>query len=167
MLIRKYLGHYPPHIIQQVESLLAQGRLADFLLKRYPSVHELNNNQQLRSYVQDLKNRYLKKSSPLSKVIYDDNLHVLHNALGMHSSVSRVQGNKLKRKNEIRISAVFKKVPEPFLTMIAVHELAHLKESEHNKAFYRLCSYMLPDYQQLEFDTRLYLVQLEANGPIY
>ncbi|MCR8923455.1 DUF45 domain-containing protein [Dasania sp. GY-MA-18] len=167
MSIRKYLGHYPPQIIQQVEALLAQGRLADMLLSRYPKVHTVANNQQLRSYVQAIKTQYLKKSSPLSKVVYDGNLHVLHNALGMHSSVSRVQGGRLKSKNEIRISAVFKNVPEPFLKMIAVHELAHLKESDHNKAFYRLCNYMLPDYQQLEFDTRLYLVQLELNGPLY
>ncbi|MNR54207.1 hypothetical protein D3C85_1743520 [compost metagenome] len=41
--------------------------------------------------------------------------------------------------------------------MIVVHELAHLKEHEHNKAFYKLCEYMLPDYHQLEFDLRLYL----------
>ena len=41
--------------------------------------------------------------------------------------------------------------------MIVVHELAHLKEQEHNKAFYQLCEHMLPGYRQLEFDTRLYL----------
>ena len=41
--------------------------------------------------------------------------------------------------------------------MIVVHELAHLKESEHNKAFYQLCQHMEPDYHQLEFDLRLWL----------
>ncbi|WP_295921067.1 YgjP-like metallopeptidase domain-containing protein, partial [uncultured Xanthomonas sp.] len=40
-------------------------------------------------------------------------------------------------------------------------ELAHLKESAHNKAFYQLCAHMTPDYHQLEFDLRLYLTQLE------
>jgi UTP pyrophosphatase len=38
-----------------------------------------------------------------------------------------------------------------------VHELAHLKEMEHNKAFYQLCEHMLPGYAQLEFDLRLFL----------
>jgi predicted metal-dependent hydrolase len=42
-----------------------------------------------------------------------------------------------------------------------VHELAHLKELEHDKAFYQLCTHMAPDYHQLEFDTRLYLTHLE------
>ena len=45
--------------------------------------------------------------------------------------------------------------------MIAVHELAHIKEAEHNKAFYQLCLHMEPDYHQLEFDLRLYLTALD------
>ena len=51
--------------------------------------------------------------------------------------------------------------------MIVVHELAHLKEKDHNKSFYQLCRHMQPDYHQLEFDTRLYLIQLETYGAIY
>ena len=78
-----------------------------------------------------------------------------------------MQGGKLKSKNEIRISSLFKKKPEQFLNMITVHELAHLKEKEHNKAFYQLCLHMLPEYHQLELDVRLYLTQLEINGDIY
>jgi predicted metal-dependent hydrolase len=46
--------------------------------------------------------------------------------------------------------------------MIVVHELAHLKESEHNKAFYRLCEFMQPGYRQIEFDLRLYLTHRES-----
>lgn len=167
MPVNKYLSQYPLHLKQQVESLIADDRLADFLLKRYPTVHEINSDQHLRDYVYDLKKSYMKKSSPLSKVVYDNKIHVLKNALGLHSYVPRVQGNKLKSKNEIRISSVFKKTPEAFLRMITVHELAHLKEKEHDKAFYRLCKHMLPDYHQLEFDMRLYLVQLELSGSIY
>ena len=109
----------------------------------------------------------MQKSAPLSKVIYDSKLHVIHNALGLHSYVSRVQGGKLKSKNEVRIGAVFKKAPEDFLNMIVVHELAHLKEKQHNKAFYRLCHHMQPNYYQLEFDMRLYLIQLDLFGSIY
>ena len=41
--------------------------------------------------------------------------------------------------------------------MIVVHELAHFKESDHNKAFYKLCEHMLPGYHQVEFDLRVYL----------
>ena len=44
----------------------------------------------------------------------------------------KAKGNKLKSKHEIRIGSLFKKAPEAFLAMIVVHELAHLKEKEHN-----------------------------------
>lgn len=48
--------------------------------------------------------------------------------------------------------------------MIAVHELAHMKEREHGKAFYQLCRHMEPEYVQLEFDLRVYLTYLDAGG---
>ena len=47
--------------------------------------------------------------------------------------------------------------------MILVHELAHLRERDHNKAFYQLCEYMLPGYHQLEFDLRVYLTWRELD----
>ncbi|KKM99629.1 hypothetical protein LCGC14_1146010, partial [marine sediment metagenome] len=72
-----------------------------------------------------------------------------------------------KAKNEMRIGAVFKTGPVDFLNMIIVHELAHLKEKGHNKAFYKLCVYMEPNYHQLEFDLRVYLTHLDLIGPIY
>ena len=45
--------------------------------------------------------------------------------------------------------------------LVEVHELAHLRERDHNKAFYQLCLHMEPHYHQLEFDMRLYLTQQE------
>ncbi len=167
MPIHKYLTHYPPSLIAQVEALIKNDQLATYLLDRYPKPHKVANDSNLRDYVLSLKNQHMKKSQPLSKIIYDSKLHVVHNALGLHSYVSRNQGGKLKTKNELRVSAVFKKTPEAFLNMIVVHELAHLKEKEHNKAFYRLCNNMLSDYHQLELDMRLYLIQLELGESLY
>ena len=48
--------------------------------------------------------------------------------------------------------------------MIVVHELAHFKESDHNKAFYKLCEHMMPGYQQAEFDLRVYLTYRDLQG---
>ena len=48
--------------------------------------------------------------------------------------------------------------------MIVVHELAHLKEREHDRAFYALCLHMEPDYHQLEFDLRLWLTVRELTA---
>lgn len=167
MPTHKYLTNYSPSLVAQVETLIKTDRLVDYLLQRYPKPHDIANDSDLRDYVSTLKNQHMKKSQPLSKIIYDSKLHVVHNALGLHSYVTRVQGGKLKIKNELRVSAVFKKTPEAFLNMIVVHELAHLKEREHNKAFYRLCRHMLKDYHQLELDMRLYLIHLELGGSLY
>lgn len=163
----KYLSSYAPSLQQQIAQLLAQNRLTDYLLQKYPSVSNVTNDAALRDHVMDLKNQYIKKSPPLSKIIFDKKIHVVNNALGLHSFVSRVQGGKLRSKNEIRISTLFKNTPIDFLNMIVVHELAHLKEKEHNKAFYKLCQHMLPDYHQIEFDVRVYLTHLEQQGEVY
>lgn len=147
--------------------MLEKSTLSKYLLSKYPQAHDVVNDKALRAFVMELKNQYLKKSSPLSKIQFDDKIHVINNALGLHTFVSRVQGSKLKSKNEIRVATVFKSAPEEFLTMIVVHELAHLKEKDHNKAFYQLCCHMMPDYHQVELDLRIYLTQLACIGRIY
>ena len=163
----KYLTGYPEQVLNQVRSVIAAETLGQFLLKKYPVTHDIKTNKALYAYVMDLKNQYLRQSSPLSKVIYDDKLDVLHQALGLHTYVSRVQGSRLKAKNEMRIGSVFKTAPPDFLNMIVVHELAHLREKDHNKAFYKLCTHMEPNYLQLEFDVRVYLTYLDLFGELY
>lgn len=165
--VKQYLSGYDPSLIQQVDQLVENKRLGDVLRKRYSGPHAYASNKALYAYVSDLKSQYLKQSPSLSKVVYDDKIQTVKHALGLHTQVSRVQGGKLKSKNEIRIGSVFKKMPLPLLRMICVHELAHLKEKDHNKAFYKLCQYMEPDYHQLEFDTRLYLTHQEYFGSLY
>ncbi|MGF1700879.1 M48 family metallopeptidase [Photobacterium makurazakiensis] len=163
----KYLQGYPSPLLDQIDHLIKNDKLKDYLLKKYPTGHSIQSEKALYNYVIELKNAYLKKSSPLSKVAYDSKIHVVNHALGLHTFISRAHGGKLKAKNEIRISAIFKHAPLPLLKMIAVHELAHIKEKDHNKAFYKLCCHMEPDYHQLELDTRLLLTQLDLDGPIY
>jgi len=162
-----YLSHYPQHLQDQIQQLINKNQLGDWLRSRYTTVHNINNDKDLREYALEIKNHYMKKTQPLSKVIYDSKIHVVNHALGLHSYVSRVQGGKLKSKNELRVSDLFKRTPEPFLNMIVVHELAHLKEKDHNKAFYKLCQHMLPDYHQIEFDVRVYLTEMDANGTVF
>lgn len=134
--------------------------MGELLTQKYPHRHSIQSNRALYDYAIDLKNRYMRKSSPLSKVQYSDKVSAL-NALGTHSRISRVQGGKLKAKKEIYIDSRFKSMPEEFLRMIVVHELAHIKEMDHNKAFYQLCLYMEPNYHQYELDLRLYLTWLD------
>lgn len=159
-----YLQGYPEHLLSQVRTLIEEQRLGEVLQKRYPDTHNITTDKALYAWTQDLKSQFLRNAPPINKVAYDSKIHVLNNALGLHTAVSRVQGNKLKAKAEIRVATVFKNAPEAFLRMIVVHELAHLKEKDHNKAFYSLCCHMEPQYHQLEFDTRLWLTQMALSG---
>ena len=97
-------------------------------------------------------------------MLYDNKLQLVKNALGTHTNIARVQGSQLKAKREIRIASLFKDTPLEFLRMITVHELAHLRERDHDKNFYKLCSYMEPDYHQLEFEVRVYLTYLDGSA---
>ncbi|ENM5731288.1 M48 family metallopeptidase [Vibrio mimicus] len=160
----KYIQGYPPHIVERVAQLQENDRLVTWFEQRYPDRHDIQSEKALFDFTMALKNQYMKKTAPLSKVVYDGKIHLINNALGLHSYVSRVHGNKLKAKNEIRIANVFKQAPEPLLRMLVVHELAHLKEKEHNKAFYQLCCHMEPNYHQLELDARLYMMVLELKA---
>ena len=144
-----------------MQQLLDNGQLGEVLKKRYPDHHNIRSNKALYDYAIELKNRYLRKSAPLSKVEYSDKAPA-YNALGLHKRISRAHGGKLVAKKEIHIDNRFRDVPEAFLRMIVVHELAHLKEMDHNKAFYNLCCHMEPDYHQLEFDLRVWLTWLDS-----
>ena len=153
----KYLQAYPPALQEQVRQLIAQDKLGDYLQQRYPERHAIQSDKALYAYAQAIKQEHLRNAPNIDKVLFDNRLDLTHRALGLHSTISRIQGGKLKAKKEIRVAALFKDAAPEFLKMIVVHELAHFKESDHNKAFYKLCEHMLPGYHQVEFDLRVYL----------
>lgn len=152
-----YLSGFSDGFRDKASALKADGVLEARLLEKYPEAHQIQNNAALRAYIVDLKRTFLKSSKPLGKVRYNDKISTLHRAFGLHTYAVRVQGNKLKASNEIRIASLFKALPAAFLHMVCVHELAHLRHKDHDKAFYRLCSHIEPDYPQLEVDLRLLL----------
>lgn len=156
----KYIAHYPEQIQTQAGMLISSGKLGDYIEKNYPNKHQIQSDKALYQYINELKNQYMRKSNSLTQVSYNSKLKVLKDALGIHTFQSRVQGNKLKSHNSITVASLFKEAPPEFLRMIVVHELAHFKEKEHNKAFYQLCCHMEPDYHQFELDTRLWLLSL-------
>jgi len=159
-----YLTGYPETLVAQARQLIEKDLLADMLLQKYPHAHAVRTDKALYNYVVEIKDNYLRNAGQLSKVVFDNKLHIIQQALGTHTRMSTQQGAKLKARREIRVAALFKAMPVEFLRMIVVHELAHLKEMEHNKAFYQLCRHMEPDYHQLEFDLRVYLTHLETTG---
>lgn len=154
----KYLQHYSATLQDKIRQLQMQNLLGDYITQRYPQTHSIQTDKALYQYSNNIKQEFLRNTPLLDKVHYDSKLSIEHHALGLNTAISRVQGGKLKAKKEIRISSFFKQSPADFLRMIVVHELAHLKERHHDKAFYQLCQYMEPDYHQLEFDCRVYLL---------
>lgn len=164
MVFERYLAGYPPELLAQVRPLAEAGRLGETLRRRYPEAHTVRTDPALYEYVNALKLRHLRHAPPLSRVAFDPRMQALQQTLGTHTAVSRVQGRRLQAKREIRIAAVFKEAPAAFLHMIVVHELAHLKERDHDRAFYALCTHMAPDYHQLEFDLRLWLTARALEG---
>ncbi|WP_282498230.1 M48 metallopeptidase family protein [Pantoea stewartii] len=159
-----YLQGYPESILKQVQTLIDRQRLGPVLQQRYPDRHDVMSDKALYDFTLALKNRFMRNAPPINKVIWDNKIKVMKHALGLHTAISRVQGGNLKAKAEIRISTFFRQAPEPFLRMIVVHELAHLKEKNHDKAFYQLCCHMEPDYHQLEFDARLWMTEQALQG---
>jgi len=124
MTALKYLQAYPVALQQQVRQLIDEQRLGDYLSQRYPGRHAVQSDKALYSYALELKQEYLRNAPAIDKVLFDNRLDLTHRALGLHTTVSRVQGGKLKAKKEIRIASLFKEAAPEFLRMIVVHELA-------------------------------------------
>lgn len=158
----RFLGGYPASLQAQVQQMLAEEKLGPYLQQRYPGRHDVQSDKALYRYTTELRQQYLRHAPAIDKVLYDSKLDVVKNALGLHTALSRNHGGRLVAKKEIRIASLFREAAPEFLNMIVVHELAHLKELEHNKAFYQLCEHMLPGYAQLEFDLRLFLTWKES-----
>lgn len=157
-----YLAGFPEDFRVKATALARSGELLNRLQSRYPDRHEIRSNAALGAYVQDLKRTHMKKARPLGKIRFSDRITVLHDALGLHTYAVRVQGNKLKRKNELRVASLFQDLPPEFLRMVVVHELAHLRHVDHDKAFYRLCTHIEPEYHRYETDLRLWLFAEKA-----
>ena len=161
---RAFLAGYPASLLDQVRPRLIDGSVGEHLQRRYPEAHTIRTDGALYDHASALKARYLRNAPALNKVAFDGRLQIDQRALGTLTAASRVQGGRLAAKRELRVAAVFKQAPAAMLDMIVVHELAHLKESDHNKAFYKLCEYMQPGYHQLEFDLRVYLTWRDLQG---
>lgn len=157
----KYLSGYPPELLAQALPLLQGGGMLEHMARRHGLSHAVRTDVALFDYVAELKGRCMRNAGPIAKVSYDPKLQLVQQALGTHTRVSRVQGNRLQARREIRVASVFKQAPEPFLRMIVAHELAHLKHAAHDKAFYALCCHMQPNYHAIEFDVRLWLSALD------
>ena len=103
----KYLSAYPAELRARVRVLIAEGRLANSLERRYPERHDIASDHALYDYVTALKTRHMRGAGPLAKVREARRRHLPHQALGNHTAGSRLQGGTLKAMCELRIPRLF------------------------------------------------------------
>lgn len=156
-----YLKNYPESIKEQITTLLTERKLEKLLKTRYPINHNIKSDKALYQYTVNIKNTYLKQTSPLRRICFDKK--IVDHSLILDAPIDNRFNNPsiINRLSEITVADFFKQAPEPLLRTIVIHKLAHIIEKAHNSAFYQLCHYMEPNYQQLEFETRLFLTQRE------
>jgi predicted SprT family Zn-dependent metalloprotease len=137
------------------------------LRSKYPGTHAVRSDGALFDYTLALKNRFLRNAELARQGAFRQPPAAHRQRPGQQWQAGRVMqgGNRIKcESTRFSVASVFKDAPPEFLKMIVVHELAHLEgTSEHDRAFYQLCSHMEPAYHQLEFDLRLYLTQRELS----
>ncbi len=128
----KYLTGYPAGLQEKVKKLIADEQLGPYLVKRYPDTHKVQTDRALYEYCSELKREHLRTGAQIDKVTYDSKLDVVRHALGLHTSISRVQGGKLKAKKEIRIASLFRDAAPEFLKMIGIRSalVSHAPRSE-------------------------------------
>lgn len=159
----RYFNGYPSTIVEQALQLISSNRLQRYLLKKYPEAHDITTDKLLYQYATELKKRYLKNAPAFGRAAFKKQGDMITNALGTHTY--RMQGKT--RKHDLAINNDLLYAPEALLKALVVHELAHFKEKDHNKAFYKLCCYMEPDYHQLELDLRLFCVAVSMGENPY
>ncbi|MBM2885708.1 M48 family metallopeptidase [Chromobacterium phragmitis] len=133
MTTLSYLRGYPAALLERIQTLLEQDQLGAWLERKYPARHDIQTDKALYQYVTELKQSYLKNAPAVAKVLYDSQQHPMKGTLGTNTFVARVQGGKLKSKNEIRIAALFRDAPEAFLRMIVIHELVRTSNLANGK----------------------------------
>jgi hypothetical protein len=161
----KYLGGYPPSLLARWPQLAAtRERWAPPCPQRHPEAHDVRTDRALYDYVGELKAATCAVPSRWPRWPTTTSCTCCTTRWARTRAVSRVQGNKLKAKREIRIASLFKRRAGAFLRMIVVHELAHLKEREHDKAFYALCTHMEPTTTSSSSTLRLWLTARELEA---
>lgn len=152
-----FLDEYPDKVQNKIRTIIEEDKLEAYLEDLYPEKHKINTDKALFEYVQDLRKKYMKKAAPAHKVVFEDKNETIFNALGDNINDLILFDNGHKIKNVIRIAEFYQNAPVELFHMVVVHELAHIKEREHDNNFFRLCKHMDGDYDQHEFDLRLYL----------
>jgi len=157
----KYLKGYSDTIIKSIEKLIDENKLGLYLKNKYININTFTKDKDLYLLAKEIKDKYIKNEKLPERIFYDNKIELKNQALGLHTYIPVKHGKKYKMQNEIKISSRFKTLPYEFMENILIHELCHLKEKEHNKAFYKLCKNIDERYFEIDLDIRIYLTFLD------
>lgn len=97
--------------------------------------------------IADLKRR-AKKLLPQKVACYEKIMGVKSTGVKITSATTRF--GSCNSKNSICFSYRLMMFPEEAIDYVVVHELAHILEKNHSKAFYEIVNTYLPDYKERE-----------------
>jgi hypothetical protein len=159
-ILLPYLRGYPPELLQQVRDLLAAAGWPRPWRSGIPRRTTCRTERALYDYVSALKARHMKSARRWRRWPTTRSCTSCATPWARTAPSPRAGRAAQGQARDPHRRAV-QGAPADFLRMIVVHELAHLKEREHDRAFYALCLHMEPHYHQLEFDLRLWLTARE------
>lgn len=99
-----YLKNYPESIKEQIATLLTEQKLEKLLKMRYPINHNIKSDKALYQYTVNIKNTYLKQTSPLRRICFDE--QIVDHSLISDTPDDSLQYNSfiINRLSEIRIA---------------------------------------------------------------
>ncbi|WP_312564570.1 hypothetical protein [Comamonas sp.] len=101
-LVLPYLQAYPAALQQQVAALIQKPLgVEQWLSARYSQPHNTRSDKAPYAYTDALKAENLRKAGSLHRVSYDNKIHVVRNALGLHTRTAVVHGRWLNVRHEI------------------------------------------------------------------
>lgn len=66
----RYFNGYPSNLVEQALQLIADKKLNNYLVKKYPNAHNVTTDKLLYRYATDLKKQYLKNAPPFGRAAF-------------------------------------------------------------------------------------------------
>lgn len=98
----KYLAGYSESLLNKVKNLIHEDKLGEYIKNKYPEAHTIRTDRALYDFTMNIKNRFLQKSQPLGRVIYDSKINAVDHVLGMHYYISKVRDQKLNQSMKLK-----------------------------------------------------------------
>lgn len=109
----------------------------------------LEHQKSRRTFTEEEITYYRKKA----KTAFAERLHFYESQIGVHANGLRIKDQKTRwgscsSKGNINLNWRLILAPQEVMDYVIIHELCHLKEMNHSKAFWDLVEAHCPDYKK-------------------